>query len=507
MTADQLALWQRIDAFDIDGGPCRPAVRRPAGPRERLVTVVRRPSRPRVQAVRLPCDDRRPADVSVRGGRSGLAPAPDVHSVLLAAVLRRGLEDAAAPRPDPRRRGRGPQALGDVRRHARWPTRRRSASRPRPTCGRRPDQRFGADLEVARVNRNEYWLVRKPPTAAAGAGRGGARWSRWSSPSVVPATRSIRRGPTSCRTCFVAWGMAYVLGLIVRRMYKGGEPNPDEPAPELGPYEVAYLTGGRPRVLATALVRLQGQGRTTSRRRACHHPAPRRTGPTRSRTPSSAALAKQSGNTLDLRPLDAAVREAETSKFIPFGKLARAGPSPDHERPPARAALPLLLCLGTHRPGRLAAAGDGAAKQPAFGVPVASLIVTHPHADHVRPIDQADAEGGRGPREPVEAARPSPYIERRPGPGRCPTGGGPVRGGRPDRDGLRGGVQPGPQVRRGRLRRRVCARPAAAAGVAVVAAGVAVVAAGVVAAGAAATRAAHSFAEGLMADATAGGRE
>jgi len=96
------------------------------------------------------------------------------------------------------------------------------------------------------VNRNDYWLVRKP---------GGS----WSAVGVMALLAAVvftlgcgnpfaEQGADFLPYLFVAWVMAYILGLIVRRMYKGSEPNPDEALPELHPYEVAYLTGGRPRV-------------------------------------------------------------------------------------------------------------------------------------------------------------------------------------------------------------------------------------------------------------------
>jgi uncharacterized protein (TIGR04222 family) len=204
------------------------------------------------------------------------------------------------------------------------------------------DRRFGADLDVARVNRGDYWLVRKPRAA---------RRVLAAATLVVAVAFALgcgnpfnERGTDFLPYYFAAWGMAFVLGLIVRRLYKGPAPNPEDPAPEVGPYEVAYLKGGRARVLTTALVRLKdlgcadvaADGHVVIR----HHP--HKADPVENAV--FGPLAKQSGNALDLRPLVAAVKEIEPMRF---GKLAEQGLVTGPGPRALGCLLPALLVLGT----------------------------------------------------------------------------------------------------------------------------------------------------------------
>jgi uncharacterized protein (TIGR04222 family) len=341
MTPDDVALWERIAAFDIDGdtAPAVPFVAR----------LARENSWPRRFADRAVCEYRRFVFLAMTAGRP-MCPSEQVDGVwhlhltytrsywqrFYGEVLGRPLHH------DPTRGG-----AAECRKH--WAMYADTLAAYRQAFGEEPpadlwpppEQRFGPDLDVARVNRSDYWLVRKPRVARRAVAVAAL---------VVAVAFALgcgnpfkEQGADFLPYFFAAWGMAYVLGLIVRRVYKGPAPNPDEPGPELGPYEVAYLTGGRARVLATALVRLKDTGCADVAadghviiRHHPHHADPVENavfGP----------LAKQSGNALDLRPLAEAVKEIEDMRFGRLqkeGYLTTAGPRS------LSSVLPLLLCVG-----------------------------------------------------------------------------------------------------------------------------------------------------------------
>jgi hypothetical protein len=170
-----------------------------------------------------------------------------------------------------------------------------------------PEQRFGDDLAVAKVNRKDYWLVRKPqlgrPAIAA---------------AVVAAIACAigcagnpfdLKGVGFLPVFFAAWGVAFGIGLGVRWANRGPSLNPEDPVPELGPYDLAYLSGGRPRVLATAVVRLKEEGYVDIAEDG--HVIIRSVPIRRDRVEREVfdVLAKQSGNTLDLKPLHKVVKD------------------------------------------------------------------------------------------------------------------------------------------------------------------------------------------------------
>ena len=232
MTADQLDLWHRIDAFDIDGGPCDlPFAAR----------LARENGWSRSFADRAVREYKRFVYLAMTAGRP-MCPSEEVDQVwhlhltytrsywqrFCGEVLKTPLHH------DPTRGG-----AAEGRKH--WAMYADTLVAYEAAFGEPPpadlwppaDQRFGEDLEVARVNRNEYWLVRKPrlprPTLAVAALLVAVVFAFGCAGNPFDT-----KGTDFLPILFVAWGMAYVLGLIVRRMYKGGEPNPDEPAPSSG---------------------------------------------------------------------------------------------------------------------------------------------------------------------------------------------------------------------------------------------------------------------------------
>src|SRR4051794_10198201 len=342
MTAEQTALWERIAAFDIDGE------RTPALPF--AARLAHENSWPRPLAAGAVREYKRFVFLTMTAGRP-MCPSEQVDQVwhlhltytrsywqrFCGEVLQSPLHH------DPTRGG-----AAEGRKH--WAMYADTLTAYAEAFGERPpadlwppaDQRFGADLEAARVNRGDYWLVPKP--------RLSRRVLAVVALMVVVAfalgcgNPFNERGTDFLPYYFAAWGIAFVLGLIVRRLYKGPAPNSEDPVPEVGPYEVAYLKGGRARVLTTALVRLKdlgcadvaADGHVVIR----HHP--HKADPVENAV--FGPLARQSGNTLDLRPLVAAVKEIEPMRF---GKLAEqglvTGPGPR-----ARGCLlPAVLVLGT----------------------------------------------------------------------------------------------------------------------------------------------------------------
>ena len=91
---------------------------------------------------------------------------------------------------------------------------------PPPDLWPPPERRFGDDLEATKVNRNDYWLVRKPrlprPAVLAGA-------------TVAMAALAVGcagnpfdlKGLDFLPLYFAIWGIAFVIGLVVRRANRG----------------------------------------------------------------------------------------------------------------------------------------------------------------------------------------------------------------------------------------------------------------------------------------------
>lgn len=233
------------------------------------------------------------------------------------------------------------------------------------------DERFGPAADVARIHRGDYWLVRKPrvPRRVLVAGSLGVATVLAVGCAGNPFdTKGTDFLPYLC----MAWAMAYVLGLIVRRVYRGYELTPGDPVPELDAYELAYLTGGRGRVLTTALVRLKDLGVADIAndghvivRRQPENPDP-------VEAAVYGVLAKQSGNPFDLRPAAAAVAAVENSRF---GQLAEQGLVPTPAARTLARLLPLMLSLGTLALVGLPRLVMGLANNRPSGYLILSLIV------------------------------------------------------------------------------------------------------------------------------------
>jgi uncharacterized protein (TIGR04222 family) len=342
MTPDQAALWERIEAFDIDGGD-PPALRF-------AVRLARENSWSRAFADRAVREYKRFVFLTMTAGRP-MCPSEQVdqvwhlHLTYTRSYWQRFCGDVLQG-PLHHEPTRGGEAEG--RKH--WAMYADTLATYEETFGGPPpgdlwpsvEDRFGADLEVVRVNPRDYWMVPKPAVS-------------WGAVAVVSLLAAAvfatgcagnpfnEQGTDFLPYYFAAWAMAFLLGLIVRRVYHGATPNPDEPVMDLGPYEVAYLSGGRARVLTTALVRLKDMGCVDVAvdghviiRHVPGDPDPLEDGLFK-------VLAKQSGNPLDLRPLVQEIKEAEDTRFA---RLVEQGflTSPGHRG--MSALLPLMLTLG-----------------------------------------------------------------------------------------------------------------------------------------------------------------
>jgi uncharacterized protein (TIGR04222 family) len=340
MTAEQTALWERIAAFDIDGdaAPALPFAAR----------LARENGWSRSFADRAVREYKRFVFLTKTAGRP-MCPSEQVDQVWhLHLTYTRSYwqrfcgEVLQCPlHHDPTR---GDEAEG--RKH--WAMYADTLSTYAETFGEPPpsdlwppvEQRFGSDLEAARVNRNDYWLIRKPqvskPVMAASL--------------LVAVLFALgcanpfnEKGTDFLPYLFAAWGMTFIVGLIVRRIYKGPALNPDEPTPELGPYEAAYLSGGRARVLTTALVRLKDMGCVdiASDGHVIIRNVPRDADPTE--TAVFDQLAKQSGNTLNLRPLVKELKQIEDTRFA---RLREQGLLTTTGMRVLSSTLPWGLCVG-----------------------------------------------------------------------------------------------------------------------------------------------------------------
>jgi uncharacterized protein (TIGR04222 family) len=242
---------------------------------------------------------------------------------------------------------------------------------PPPDLWPPPDQRFGDDLAVTRVNRREYWLVRKP----------GASWSTAALLAVAAAAVFAigcanpfeLKGVEFLPILFAAWGVAFVIGLFVRRASRGPNLNPEDGIPELNPYDLAYLYGGRPRVLATALVRLKEQGHVDVAEDGHVIIRDVPIGGDHVEREVFDVLAKQSGNQLELKPLQQVVKDLEESRFAP---LREQGLLPTQSARVVGVAIPLMLCLGAIFLFGIVRLLMGLANDRPVGYLVLSLVVT-----------------------------------------------------------------------------------------------------------------------------------
>ena len=149
--------------------------------------------------------------------------------------------------------------------------------------------------------------------------------------------------------------------------------NPEDPVPELGPYEIAYLHGGRPRVLATAMVRLKDLGHadvtTDGQVVICSVPV----GSERVEREVFDELAKQSGNTLDPKPLVKAVKELEETRFV---GLREEGLTLSPRSRFLGGCLPAVLCLGAIFLFGITRMGLGIVNDKPVGFLIASMVAT-----------------------------------------------------------------------------------------------------------------------------------
>src|SRR4051794_15174927 len=168
MTAEQRALWERIEAFDIDDGAAlsfadrlarengwsRSFAERAVREYKRFVFLAMTAGRPMCPSEQVDqvwhlhltytrsywqrfCGEVLKCPLHHDPTRGGAAES-DKHWAMYADTLLAYAEAFGEPAP------------ADL-----WPA---------------ADQRFGSDLEVARVNRNDYWLVRKPAGSWTAAG-------------------------------------------------------------------------------------------------------------------------------------------------------------------------------------------------------------------------------------------------------------------------------------------------------------------------------------------------
>lgn len=120
------------------------------------------------------------------------------------------------------------------------------------------DQRFGDDLAERRVNVRQYWLVPK----------GLVRRLAWSCVMLVgcvtfaagcdgPGNPFAANGVAFLPYFFIAYAVAFVLAHQIRTAHRSPIRVEGAGLPQLDSYETAYLAGGIPRVIAVALVRLK----------------------------------------------------------------------------------------------------------------------------------------------------------------------------------------------------------------------------------------------------------
>ena len=126
------------------------------------------------------------------------------------------------------------------------------------------ERRFGHDLFFRRVNTKDVWLLRKPrprtvfacSMVALLAALIAAYILRWDLPWSLFGPEGIAFKPFYLSV----WGAALVAGLWLRRQFAGPGLDLSRSVPPLDMFELAFLAGGRSRLVATVLTKLQAQG-------------------------------------------------------------------------------------------------------------------------------------------------------------------------------------------------------------------------------------------------------
>jgi uncharacterized protein (TIGR04222 family) len=204
-------------------------------------------------------------------------------------------------------------------------------------------KRFGEDVAVHRYDANAFWLVPKPHKGWLAAAA-----LLVSTVFVVgcagPGNPFDLNGTEFLPVLFIAYAVAFFLAYIVRRKYRGPDLNPGESEPELDPYEVAYLTGGRPRVVGAVLVSLKEQGylEVSESGQVTVRSFPM--DGDKLEEAVMAELAGQNGKTLDLKPLRVAVQQIEERRFR---RLEKAQLITDQVRRKLGTLVPFGFCLAT----------------------------------------------------------------------------------------------------------------------------------------------------------------
>jgi uncharacterized protein (TIGR04222 family) len=201
--------------------------------------------------------------------------------------------------------------------------------------------RFGEDMAVHRYDANKCWLIRKPLKGWVAAAA-----LLVSTVFVVgcagPGNPFELKGIEFLPVLFLAYAVAFFFAYMIRRKYRGPDLTPGEAEPELDPYEVAYLTGGRPRVVGAVLVSLNDQGYLDVSESGTVTVRGFPKDGDRLEEAVMAELSGQNGKTLDLKPLRVAVQQIEDRRFR---RLEKAELITDPVRRRLGTLLPFAFCL------------------------------------------------------------------------------------------------------------------------------------------------------------------
>lgn len=319
MTRDHQQLWDKIAAFDIDGGPGNALTFAARLARENGWT--------RRFADRAVVEYRRFAFLCMTAGRP-MCPSEQVdqvwhlHLTYTRSYWHRFCRDVLGSplHHDPTKGGAADatkhldmyadtlaayrEAFGQVAPSDLWPT---------------AAERFGDDLAERRVNVRKHWVVPKAPVRRFALSVGvlvAALLFAAGCNGPADLNPFDAKGTEFLPIYLGAYLICFSLAFLIRRAYRGPDITPGDPTPDLDPYETAYLKGGKPRVVAVALLRLKehnvadlsADGSVVIRGR-----------PAASADPVELAvyepLAKQSGNKFSLKPIGAAVAEIEVERF------------------------------------------------------------------------------------------------------------------------------------------------------------------------------------------------